>query len=72
MIRMEVAKSTDGAVLQLPWAREVRVQELEYEGGMQMLRMRIREGKRFTDLEVGPEGARNLIAVLTDWLSRHG
>jgi hypothetical protein len=69
---MEVANSTDGATIQLPWGREVRVQELEYEGGMRMLRLRIREGKRFTDLEVGPEGARQLVAILNDWVGRHG
>ena len=38
--------------VEAPWGRNVRVQEVEFEGGAVMLRVRIREGKRFTDLEM--------------------
>lgn len=50
-----------------PWAKTVRLQEVEYEGGMRLLRLRIREGRRFTDLELAPETARRLAESLLDW-----
>ena len=50
-----------------PWGRVVKVEEVALPGGMKFLRVRIREGKRFTDLELSPETAARLGGVLADW-----
>ena len=35
-----------------PWAKELVVQSLVYESGMQLARLRIREGRRFTIIDL--------------------
>lgn len=51
----------------VPWGRVVRLQEVEYQGGTLMIRVRIREGRRITDLELSPAVARHLAGALTVW-----
>ncbi len=58
---------TEIGEFEAPWSRMVRLQEVEYEGGLRLLRVRIREGRRFTDLELAPETARHLAKTLLDW-----
>jgi len=53
--------------VEAPWGRNVRVQEVEFEGGAVMLRVRIREGRRFTDLEMTREVAARIGALLVSW-----
>jgi hypothetical protein len=55
-----------------PWNKTVTLQEIAYEGGMKMLRLRIKEGKRFTDLELDAQTLEHLNASLTDWLASNG
>lgn len=62
-----IEKTTILGELELPWAKQASVQEIVYEGGMTMLRVRIREGRRFTDLELMPEDAERLAALLAGW-----
>lgn len=61
------ARVTDLDQFEAPWARVVRLQEIEYEGGVVMMRMRIREGRRITDLELTVETARHLAEELGAW-----
>ena len=44
-----------------PWGRELVVQTLVYDSGMRLARLRIREGHRFTMLD--------LDAATADWLA---
>jgi hypothetical protein len=60
---------TDLETINAPWNKTVTLQEIAYEGGMKMLRLRIKEGKRFTDLELDTETLRNLNGSLTNWLA---
>lgn len=51
--------------LTLPWAKEVEVQEVVYEGGLKMLRLRFREGKhRFTIVDLDQATAGRLGELL--------
>lgn len=47
-----------------PWGRELVVQALLYESGMRLARLRIREGRRFTVLDVDAPTARWLAEML--------
>ena len=58
---------TDIEVIDAPWNKQVTVQEATYEGGFKMLRLRIKEGKRFTDLELDSATASNLAGLLRTW-----
>ncbi|MCK5167023.1 MAG: hypothetical protein KAQ66_06875 [Rhodospirillaceae bacterium] len=58
---------TDIEVIDAPWNKQVTVQEATYEGGFKMVRLRIKEGKRFTDLELDSATAGNLAGLLQAW-----
>lgn len=60
---------TDLETINAPWNKTVTLQEIAYEGGMKMLRLRIKEGKRFTDLELDADTLTQLNGSLTDWLT---
>ncbi len=62
---------TDLGGLQAPWNKEMTFQEVTYEGGFKMLRIRIKEGRRFTDLELDPETASRLGALVNGWAERN-
>ena len=63
---------TDLEIITAPWNKTVTLQNVSYEGGMNMLRFRIKEGKRFTDLELDVQSLGKLNAVLSDWLTNNG
>ncbi len=53
--------------LTAPLGGEVEFFEVDYEGGAKLFRIRIRQGSRFTDLDLDPETASAWAAVMTDW-----
>lgn len=54
-------------VLEAPWAKIIELSDTEYDNGFKMLRLRIREKKRITDLELDFETAKALGAKLSEW-----
>ncbi len=54
--------------IQAPWNKEITVDEVVYEGGFKMVRLRIKEGRRITDLELDVATARRLGSVLDAWV----
>lgn len=60
---------TDLETIQAPWNKTISLQEIAYDGGMKMLRLRIKEGMRFTDLELDMVTLKSLNGALSDWLS---
>jgi len=59
----------DLGTIDLPYGREVRMEEIVYESGMRLLRMRMREGKRHTIIDVDAESAAAWSKMLGDWSS---
>lgn len=52
--------------------QEIELQQVEYAtGGMSLLRIRIREGKRFTIFEIDPLTAEKWGQGLLEWSRRH-
>jgi len=48
--------------------QQVELQQIVHaEGGMPMLRLRIREGKRFTIFDIDPVTARSLAEAMARW-----
>lgn len=55
-----------------PWGKNITVQKVEYEGGLVLLRVRIKEGSRFTLLDLDPAGAKRLARILNAWAEEAG
>lgn len=53
-----------------PYGREVALENVAYVNGMQVLRIRIREGSRFTVMDVNPETATRWAAVMNGWVAQ--
>lgn len=51
-------------------SQEIGLQQIDHaEGGMSLLRIRIREGKRFTIFDIDPATAQRWAAAMQDWAS---
>jgi len=51
-----------------PYGKKISFQKIAYDNGFQILRMRIREGKRFTDMDLDVETIQQLQGVFVKWL----
>ena len=60
----------DKGEISAPWGKRIEIQELTYEAGVKHLRLRIREGRRITDLELAPDTATELAAALENWVDK--
>lgn len=51
----------------IPYGKEITLENVAYENGMRVLRVHIREGNRFTVMDVDANAASKLGAALTSW-----
>ncbi len=63
---------TDIESFQAPWNKLATLQNVVYEGGMTLIRLRIKEGSRFTDLELDSGTAEAIGRALIAWASENG
>ena len=54
-------------VFAAPWGREVMLQNVTHESGMALLRVRIRENRRFTILDLDPATAEHWGRAMLAW-----
>ena len=66
---MTQTKSKLIAKLPLPFAKELQLFDINLENGGNLFRVRIREGSRFTILDLDPETAKIWGSLMTDWAS---
>lgn len=59
------AEVTDVGTVDAPWGKEITVQALRFRSGLNLARIRIREGRRFTVLDVDDATVTSLSALLT-------
>ncbi len=52
---------------ELPYTRKASLHDHEYESGMHLLRLTIREGHRITAVDIGPEQAKAMGQAMLDW-----
>jgi len=49
-------------------SQEIELQQIDHvEGGMSLMRIRIREGKRFTIFDIDPETAQHWAKAMQSW-----
>jgi len=53
-----------------PYGKEVTLENVVYENGMRVLRVHIREGNRFTVMDIDEITASKWGAAMTDWATR--
>jgi hypothetical protein len=56
--------------LSAPYGKEVKLENVAYENGMRVLRIHIREGNRFTVMDIDENTASNWGTVMTDWAAQ--
>lgn len=53
--------------------QDIELQQIDHaEGGMSLLRIRIRESKRFTIFDIDPDTARQWAKAMQDWADTQG
>lgn len=67
---MSDAERTPLLTLAAPYRREVRLDHVDFDSGMKMLRVVVREGHRITQLDLDPETARAWGAAMVEWADR--
>ncbi len=69
-----MAKISELAKFMVPLGgQQIELQQIDHvEGGMSMLRLRIREGKRFTIFDIDPQTATQWAAVMQQWADTQG
>jgi hypothetical protein len=58
------------AALEAPYRREVWLDDVQFESGMRLLRVTIKEGRRFTQLDLDQETAARWGQTMLDWAHR--
>jgi hypothetical protein len=53
-----------------PYGKEVRLENINYENGMRVLRIHIREGNRFTVMDIDKKTALSWASVMSDWVAQ--
>ena len=56
--------------LTAPYGKEVKLEDVAYENGMRVLRIHIREGNRFTVMDIDENTASNWGTVMMDWAAQ--
>ncbi len=51
----------------LPYSRKAELREVTFEGGMKMLRLILREGRRITQVDLDADTAMALSDAMGDW-----
>ncbi len=50
-----------------PYGREVSLENVEHESGLRMLRIHIREGRRFTIMDIDKDTAMRWATIMSTW-----
>ena len=53
-----------------PYGKEVTLEKVDYENGMRVLRIHIREGNRFTVMDIDVNTASTWAGVMSDWANK--
>jgi hypothetical protein len=53
-----------------PYGRKIEIESVEHESSLRMLRIRIREGQRFTIMDIDADTANRWSTVMSAWASK--
>lgn len=55
-----------------PWHKQVTLQDVRHESGLRMLRIRIKEGTRFTVMDIDEDTAARWGKAMSNWATAGG
>lgn len=58
------------AAIEAPYRREVWLDDVRFESGMRLLRITIKEGRRFTQLDLDAATAQRWSETMLEWVRR--
>lgn len=58
------------AKIDAPYGRKIMLESVEHESKLRMLRIRIREGQRFTVMDIDEDTANRWSTVMSAWASK--
>lgn len=68
IIRHPEEQVTTLDVINAPWSREITVQRVDHDSGMEILRLRIKEGRaRFTIIDLDRPTVDRLMTLMEGW-----
>jgi hypothetical protein len=67
---VSVETKTRIATVEAPYRREVWLDDVQFESGMRLLRVTIKEGRRFTQLDLDEATADRWGQTMLDWAHR--
>ena len=53
-----------------PYGREITLESVEHDSGLNMLRIRIREGRRFTVMDIDTDTAVHWSSTMSSWAGK--
>jgi len=62
---------TDIAELDLPFHRRATLKDVAFDGGLNMLRLTLREGRRFTIIDMDAASADRMGALMIAWAAKN-
>jgi len=60
------------AALPAPYGREIWLDDIRFESGLQLLRVTIKEGRRFTQIDLDPTTAERWAEAMRAWARASG
>ena len=69
---MSDSVKTPLATIAAPYGRQIRLEDVAYESGMKLLRLTIREGGRYSILEIDAPTARDWAEAMRKWAEATG
>ena len=58
------------SVIDAPYGKQITIKNVSYDNGFNMMRIRIKEGKRFTDMDLDANTVKAWHAQMTEWLAQ--
>ena len=65
------SEKTELGMIDAPYNKQIKLEEIAFDEGMHLMRLTIKEGSRFTQLDLDPDTARNLALNMIEWTNKH-
>ena len=68
---MDVEEVSPLGKIDAPYGKTIEFQHVRYDNDFVMIRLRIKEGKRFTTIDLDPGSASNWLEIMQPWVVEH-
>ena len=68
---MSTEEKTELAIIDAPYNKQVKLENIDFGGGMHLMRITIKEGSRFTQIDLDPATAKTWAGKMIDWADKH-